>query len=521
MHDRTEPWHRFLDSKYRQGFGTGLVSPVLFCLDDRFPVINSKVVKTYRYCTEQLGEPDRIDAKLDHYLENAEKVKRLQKNLEPFGLNSLREWDIFCHYIVSKRLGGGDLTKSAKLHYAAWLFVANPEIFRWEQAFERGGVDWTRSLGSYPQKLLQRHIQVGDRAFAYQAGPDYQICGELEVAADPWKTADGTWATRLEPVKRFEDTVPLSVLKAHPVLSELKFVQTPQLSISGITSRQLEALEILVSEPEKHVEISLLDQLCKELAEAQFDTQSYETYESLVTEAFQFLGLEAEHLGGSGQPDVVVVGRLGSDTFTVVVEAKTCQRNQVVNSSRVSYSSINDYKEEHASDSTLLVAPDYAGGKIVHHATKNRVTMITTADLISILRQHDQFPFSISELERLFQPRGLATGITEELGRLHAQHQDYIRLTGTVLSIFDELQRQEEVSEPISGSTVYYVLLGSGQQDGTAPPDRRQIDHALALLSNPVLGILARQEGGYILHLTPGAARRRLLALETGLSTQD
>lgn len=86
------PWNQFLESEYRHGFGTGFVSPILFCLDDqRFPVINSKVIKTYHYCTEQLGQPDNVDARLENYLENAEKVKALQKHLRPLGLKSLRE----------------------------------------------------------------------------------------------------------------------------------------------------------------------------------------------------------------------------------------------------------------------------------------------------------------------------------------------------------------------------------------------------------------------------------------------
>src|SRR5690606_23758739 len=75
---RMDTWDRFLQSDYRYGFGTGFISPILFCLDERFPVINSKVVKAYRYCTGQFGETDEIDASLEHYLANAEKVKALQ-----------------------------------------------------------------------------------------------------------------------------------------------------------------------------------------------------------------------------------------------------------------------------------------------------------------------------------------------------------------------------------------------------------------------------------------------------------
>jgi len=514
-----QAWAEFLNSKYRRGFGTGFITPILFCLDERFPVITSKVVKIYKYCTEQLAEPDEIDAKLDHYLENAEKVKALQKRLEPLGLKNIREFDIFCHFMVSKRLGGGDLTKTTEPKYEAWLFVANPEIFKWEQAFEEGGVDWTGSLGAYAQKLLRRQIRAGGRAFGYQAGPYYEICCELQVASEPHKTSEGTWATRLVPVKRLENPISLSMLKSHPVLSTLRFVRQPQLSISGITKEEIDALEKLIAEPAIQVEISPVDRLCKDLREAQFDTSQPEKYESLLAEAFGLLGFEAEHLGEPGKPDVVVIGGLGSDSYTAVVEAKTCREGNVVGLAQVNYNSINDHKEEYTAGYALLIAPGFAGGKLVEHAIRSKVGMTTTEALISILKRHDQFPFSIAELRRLFEAQGLAEGIEDELGRVHAQHYDYIQLTSIVLQIFDELQRQQEVSEPISSSAIYYILVA--KQEELAPLDRKQIDEVLSLLSNPVLDVLAQEEDGYVLAISPSAARKRLAALAGLLSSEE
>jgi len=35
-------WDRFVRSDYRRGFGTGMVTPALFCLNNQFPVINSR-----------------------------------------------------------------------------------------------------------------------------------------------------------------------------------------------------------------------------------------------------------------------------------------------------------------------------------------------------------------------------------------------------------------------------------------------------------------------------------------------
>lgn len=515
-----QAWDKFLKSKYRHGFGTGFISPILFCLNDQFPVINSKVVKTYKYCKTQMGEPDEIDAKLDHYLENTEKLKALLKRLESIGLKNIREFDIFCHYMVSKRVGGSDFTKTMELNYQAWLFVANPDIFRWEQAFEENGVDWTGSLGAYAQKLIRERINAGDRAFGYQARPDYEICCELKVTSDAYKTSVGTWATRLQPVKSFENPISLSMLKSHPVLSTLEFIRQPQASISGITREQLEALDRLIAGPTIKTEVSPIARLCKDLKEAQFDTSHPENYESILAKAFEMLGFETEHLGGPGKTDVLIIGKLGSNSYTGVVEAKTCKTDSLIGAGPVNYGSIDDHKEEHTADYALLIAPKFAGGKLVEHAYKHKVGLITTETLISILRLHDQFPFSLEELRRLFETQGLMENIKDQLSRIHAQHYDYLQLTSTMLEVFDELQRQQEVSEPISSNAVYLLLLDRAQEEKVVGPDRKQIDQVLSLLSNPVFDLLTREEDGYVLTISLSAARKRIAAL-TGLLSRE
>ena len=147
--------------------------------------------------------------------------------------------------------------------------------------------------------------------------------------------------------------------------------------------------------------------------------------------------------------------------------------------------------------------------------------MIFTKALISILRLHDQFPFSVAHLRRILEVQGLAEDIEDEFGRIHAQHQHYLQLTGSVLRIFDDLQRQREVSEPISSNAIYLALLVRAQQGEATAPDRQQIDHVLAFLSNPVLDVLAQEDDGYVLTISPGAAQERLGRLENLLSSEE
>jgi len=72
------------------------------------------------------------------------------------------------------------------------------------------------------------------------------------------------------------------------------------------------------------------------------------------------LGFEAEHFGGPGKPDILITGRLGSNTYIADEDAKTCKEDNVVGSVQVNYGSINDHKEEHTADYAILIAPKFA-----------------------------------------------------------------------------------------------------------------------------------------------------------------
>ncbi|HDQ71443.1 MAG TPA: EVE domain-containing protein [Chloroflexi bacterium] len=512
-----KPWRAFLESPYRRGFGTGFLSPILFCLDDqRFVVINSKVVKTYKYCTAQLGQPDDIDASLDNYLENAAKVRALQAKLASMGLRTIPEFDIFCHFMVSKRLGGGNLTRASEPDDAAWLFVANPTIFKWDQAFAENGVEWTQSLGSYAQKLLRRKIKAGDRVFGYQTGPEYEIRCELKVASAPYQTDEGTWAVKLKPVRVFEASISLATLRAHPVLSNLKFLQQTQMSITGITQAQLNALQTLLAAPEPETLPAVhspVEAVCKALKRAQYDTSHPDRFEESLAEAFSLLGFETEHQGSPGKADIVVVGQLGAESYTAIVEAKTSSQDSNVGLAQVSYESMRDHREENAADYALLIAPAFSGGKLVDRAIRNHVSMITTRDLIALLKLHEQFPFSLSELQTLFEAKGPAADALRRLERVHTQHTEYLGLANDVLQVFDNLQRQQTNSQPIPGVAVHLILFQKAQTQSLALPELEQINQILTLLANPAIGVLKEQGSGYILILPPDAARRRVQAL--------
>ena len=92
----------FIDSEYSKGFQAGMISPILYCLDPDFLVINSKTVDTINYILNE----DVIDNRLENYFQN---IKTINEVLEESGIELLKSYDAFdafCHWMCTRRLGG-------------------------------------------------------------------------------------------------------------------------------------------------------------------------------------------------------------------------------------------------------------------------------------------------------------------------------------------------------------------------------------------------------------------------------
>jgi len=94
---------KFVNSEYSKGFQSGIISPILYCLNCDFLPINNKTVDTVNFILQE----QIIDSRLENYLQNVEKIKLLIKEL---GIKIFEEsyenFDAFCHWMCDKRLGG-------------------------------------------------------------------------------------------------------------------------------------------------------------------------------------------------------------------------------------------------------------------------------------------------------------------------------------------------------------------------------------------------------------------------------
>ena len=126
-----------------------------------------------------------------------------------------------------------------------WLVKQEPSDYAWSAFVKDWRAAWT-GVRSYPGRLHLRGMAVGDWVFYYHSGEGKEVVGIAKVAraAYPDPTADeGDWScVDLEPVKPLGKPVPLSVIKADPVLKEMALVRQSRLSVMPVTPQQYERL---------------------------------------------------------------------------------------------------------------------------------------------------------------------------------------------------------------------------------------------------------------------------------------
>lgn len=99
----------FIASQYSKGLQSGIISPVLYYIEPKYLLINSKVVDTVRFISREFMLSEiRISASLREYVDNNTKLKdflgELSKEVPEF--KDFDVFDMFCHWMCDKNLGG-------------------------------------------------------------------------------------------------------------------------------------------------------------------------------------------------------------------------------------------------------------------------------------------------------------------------------------------------------------------------------------------------------------------------------
>ncbi len=112
--EKIEQWiSEFAGHKYRKGFQSGLITPVLFCIDCSFPVIDGTVVRTYNDCARINGW-GRMSARIGRYTDSREKCHKLIDFLEDYRFKDLALFGRFCYWYARSKTDFEDYLRKAE-----------------------------------------------------------------------------------------------------------------------------------------------------------------------------------------------------------------------------------------------------------------------------------------------------------------------------------------------------------------------------------------------------------------------
>jgi len=396
--------------------------------------------------------------------------------------------------------------------FRAWLVVANPATYDWDAAFEDQSVEWDRAFGRAAQRAIREGMKPGDRVFGYRTRPHCDLYCELVVGSPSHQTPNGTYAVEFRPVRKLRRSVPLAVLKSDPALADIPFVRQPQLSICGLTSREVARIRQIASARTRPLSPPHASDLAEALLSAQSDTSDPGRFERLIAEALSALGMEARRIGGAGRADVVGQVRMGSSSFSVVVDAKTSASGPV-RLGQVDFQSVEEHRQAASAGFAALVGSRFSSGKLVARAVERGVALVRTEWLVSLLRIHAEWPLSVDDLRTVYACRGHVDRAVARLEEAHRRQQQLAALVTTVLELFDHHQLQERTSEPLTVREIRAFLRERAAQVEAQPPPTRDVESLIEFLANPLLRVLLRHEEGYVLSLSPPVARRRIAVL--------
>lgn len=274
-----------------------------------------------------------------------------------------------------------------------------------------------------------------------------------------------------------------------------------------------------VNEPETFDSLTEARQLGRDLISAGTNANNPTVLEQTTARAFQFLGFQAEHHGGSGKTDITLtLENEGFETVHINVETKSAGSGHV-NENAVSFDTLRDHKTQTKADYVVLVGPSFSTGRVEARAEQNNVTLVTTAELAAHLIEHAETPLSA------YTYLGLVSGRAEDLQPLklsRGARKRRVRLLQQIVTVLaKEARDPDEVTNGALTSDQIYLI--ARQEDTDSRPQPKDIEAVLELLQHPLIDSIKirktnRGQQAYYLTDTPTLVQEKISTLAQSLA---
>lgn len=191
------------------------------------------------------------------------------------------------------------------------------------------------------------------------------------------------------------------------------------------------------------------------------------------------MGFKAEHIGGSGNTDVVLKWKQNDDTIVAVVDGKSKSNGQVSHGD-VSDIALDTHKEKNKADYVAIIGPGFSGDTIRNFAIKKEYALITDKQLIEIANASEELGLSLEEMALMFKsPDGFS------------QLEELISLKRRELDIISEIVRQfcneQELLESLSPRDLFLLLRNS-----SISPSLEELLSGFNILSSSQIHVLQK-----------------------------
>lgn len=102
----------FISHKLSKAIQCGSISPILFAINSNFPIVNNREIRTYRRLSFfVLDQADELSQRLENYLSNVNKIKKLTDVLSVSydfkEITDMAVFDLFCYWYDQYKMGSG------------------------------------------------------------------------------------------------------------------------------------------------------------------------------------------------------------------------------------------------------------------------------------------------------------------------------------------------------------------------------------------------------------------------------
>lgn len=262
-------------------------------------------------------------------------------------------------------------------------------------------------------------------------------------------------------------------------------------------------------------EDAVVEGLIRELEEAATDSKHPQRLETAVAQAFSFLGFTADQLGETGETDVLVRATIGKESYSMVVDAKSRANGKL---QELPVSALIEHQENNHADYVVVVANDFAGGRVDRDARNNEIVLMSVQTLSKWLRLHEQTPLNLSDYRAMFTQPGALKDLPAAVITAAEERQKWANLIVDLIALIEETY-EHGLLQPLSSQQLFTMLVTRLRG---VRYSRHDVKEAIALLTHPAIGaMLGDGEAGISLAMSRETLVRVLKSLAAQISTRE